>query len=97
MPAWTVIIIIFREFAVTGLRLLAVEGGQIIAAGMSGKIKTASSIFAICLMLTPLHSNILFASVSLDDVCIAVMVITTAWSGIEYFVQNRSALGFGVK
>lgn len=92
MPVWAVLLIVAREFAVTGLRLIAVEGGKVIAAGLSGKIKTAASIFAIALMLTPLHDQILFASVTVDAVCIAVMVLTTLWSGADYFIQNARLL-----
>jgi CDP-diacylglycerol--glycerol-3-phosphate 3-phosphatidyltransferase len=88
MPSWCAMIIIAREFAVTGLRLVAVEYGRVIAAGLSGKIKTASSILAICLMLTPWHSAPLVAGVTLNDLCVAVMVLTTVWSGVEYFVRN---------
>jgi len=92
MPAWAAIIIVAREFAVTGLRLIAVEGGRVIAAAWSGKVKTASSIVAICVMLTPLHSLVLFGTVTLDTVCVAVMLITTVWSGAEYFIKNADAL-----
>lgn len=92
MPAWAAMIIITREFAVTGLRLVAVENGLVIAAGFSGKVKTFTSIIAICFMLTPLHDNVLFWGVTLDDVCVWLMVITTVWSGLEYFVKNGKML-----
>lgn len=88
MPAWAALVVITREFAVTGLRLIAVEKGIVIAAGWSGKVKTASSLVCICLMLLPLHSNVLFAGITVDALCIAVIVITTLWSGIEYFAGN---------
>ncbi|MGI5937060.1 MAG: CDP-alcohol phosphatidyltransferase family protein, partial [Oscillospiraceae bacterium] len=71
-----------------GLRRVAVEYGRVIAAGMSGKIKTASSILAICLMLTPWHSAPIIGAVTINTLCVAVMVLTTVWSGMEYFVQN---------
>lgn len=95
MAAWAAMIIITREFAVTGLRLIAVEGGVVIAAGMSGKIKTATSILAICLMLTPWHDMILVAGVSVDTVCVLLMLLTTVWSGVEYFYKNRALMKVG--
>ncbi|HHU22862.1 MAG TPA: CDP-diacylglycerol--glycerol-3-phosphate 3-phosphatidyltransferase [Clostridiales bacterium] len=88
MPSWCAMIIITREFAVTGLRLVAVEYGRVIAAAMSGKIKTAASILAICLMLTPWQSTVLVAGITINTLCVAVMVLTTVWSGVEYFVKN---------
>lgn len=87
MPSWAAMIIIAREFAVTGLRLVAASAGVVLAAGWSGKIKTASSMVAICLMITPLHSWGI-GGITIDTVGIFVMVATTLWSGIEYFVKN---------
>lgn len=91
-PGWAALIIIAREFAVTALRLIAVDNGVVIAAGYSGKIKTACSLVGICVMLTPLHGKILFADISVDNICVAVMVVLTIWSGAEYFIKNRSVL-----
>lgn len=82
MPAWALLLVIAREFSVTGLRLVAVDQGRVIAAGWSGKVKTASSMVAICLMLLPIPAL-------LSDVCVWVIVLTTLYSGIEYFVVNR--------
>ena len=53
MPAWAVAIVIFREFAVSGMRLVAVEGGRVIAADWSGKVKTASTMVCLILMFLP--------------------------------------------
>lgn len=92
MPSWAAMIIIAREFAVTGLRLVAVGEGKIIAAAMSGKIKTAVSIVAICIMLTPLH--IKSAITIIDTVCYTIMTVVTLWSGAEYFIKNRKILNF---
>lgn len=94
MPVWAAMLIITREFAVTALRLVAVEGGLVIAAGTSGKIKTVVSVVAISVMLTPLHSRILTAGITVDNLCVALMVITTLWSGCEYFYKNRALLDY---
>ena len=50
-PAWALMIVLTREFAVTGLRLVAVGKGTVIAAGWSGKVKTASTMIGLCLMM----------------------------------------------
>ena len=50
-PAWALMIVLFREFAVTGLRLIAVGNGRVIAAAYSGKMKTAITMAGLCLML----------------------------------------------
>ena len=82
MPAWAVIVVIFREFAVSGMRLVAVEQGRVIAAGWSGKVKTASTMVCLCLMHLPLPT-------ALNWACVAVIVVTTLYSGVEYFIKNR--------
>ena len=80
--------IVAREFAVTGLRLVAASDGTVIAAGMSGKVKTFSSLVCLCLMMTPLHSLTLIPpAFTLDTLCVIVMLVTTVWSGAEYFVK----------
>ena len=87
MPAWAVLIVIVREFAVTALRLVAVDGGRVIAAGWSGKIKTASTMVCICIMLVQISSV-------LNTICVAVILITTVYSGVEYFVKNKDVINF---
>lgn len=85
--SWIVIIIISREFAVTGLRLLLAGEGEVVAANMLGKIKTWTQIIAISALL--LH-NIIFQSISFrfDTVALWVALIFTIWSGWDYFVKN---------
>lgn len=86
MPAWAVMIVLTREFAVTGLRLVAVESGRVIAAGWLGKIKTASTMVGLCVML-------LFTGYrALDWLVTVVIVVTTLVSGIEYFMKNWDVL-----
>lgn len=93
MPSWAAMIILTREFAVTGLRLVAASNGVVIAAAKSGKIKTFSSIVAICVMLTPLNEISLgFGGFTINDICILIMLVTTVWSGTEYFIKNGKAL-----
>ncbi|RDU38614.1 CDP-diacylglycerol--glycerol-3-phosphate 3-phosphatidyltransferase [Neobacillus piezotolerans] len=86
-PSWIVILIISREFAVTGLRLLLVEGGEVVAANMLGKIKTWAQIIAVSSLL--LH-NIIFEMISIpfDDIALWVALIFTMWSGWDYFAKN---------
>lgn len=85
--SWIVIVIISREFAVTGLRLLLVEGGEVVAANNLGKIKTWAQIIAISALL--LH-NIIFEMIGFpfDDVALWVALIFTIWSGWDYFSKN---------
>lgn len=92
MSAWAAMIIIAREFAVTGLRLVAAAEGKVIAAGMSGKIKTVVSIVGICLMLTPVHDYELIKGFTVDNFAVASMVITTVWSGVDYFRGSSKIL-----
>ncbi len=82
IPGWVVAIVLFREFAVSGLRLIAVEQQRVIAAAWSGKIKTAVTMTALCLM-TVLKAG------PVDRICSALILITTVYSGIEYFVKNK--------
>lgn len=86
VPGWALMIVLTREFAVTGLRLIAVAKGIVIAAGWSGKVKTASSMVGLCvLMAFPSCSHISWT-------VITVIVVTTVYSGIEYFIKNWKCL-----
>ena len=86
MPGWALMTILTREFAVTGLRLVAVGKGKVIAAGWSGKVKTASTMVGLCVLMA-------FPTISWLAMAVnAVIVITTIYSGVEYFVQNWNCL-----
>ena len=85
MPGWALLIVILREFAVSGLRMVASDQGRVIAAGWSGKVKTASTMVCIVIMFLPIPAPLNWA-------CIAVIVGTTIWSGVEYFVKNKDCL-----
>ncbi|GGC91280.1 MULTISPECIES: CDP-diacylglycerol--glycerol-3-phosphate 3-phosphatidyltransferase [Enterococcus] len=86
-PAWVVAIIVCRELAVTGLRLLLVEGGEVMAAAWPGKIKTATQMVAIILLLI---NNIPFTAIGLpvDLIMLYICLIFTIYSGVDYFVKN---------
>ncbi|WP_167628567.1 CDP-diacylglycerol--glycerol-3-phosphate 3-phosphatidyltransferase [Listeria valentina] len=87
-PAWVIILIISRELAVTGLRLLLVEGGEVLAAGQLGKIKTFTQMIAIPLLLL---NNFPFAwtGIRVDLIFLYVCAFFAVWSGIDYFYKNR--------
>ena len=86
MPAWALMIVLTREFAVTGLRLVAVGKGKVIAAGWSGKVKTASTMIGLCVLMAFPTVGWLATAVN------AVIVVTTVYSGVEYFIQNWNCL-----
>ncbi|MBP1913589.1 CDP-diacylglycerol--glycerol-3-phosphate 3-phosphatidyltransferase [Lederbergia galactosidilyticus] len=90
-PSWIVIIIISREFAVTGLRLVLAGSGEVVAANMLGKIKTWTQIIAISALLL---NNIFFEAIGIPFALIALWIAMffTIWSGYEYFHKNRKAL-----
>ena len=90
MPGWIVAVVLFREFAVSGLRLIAVEQGRVIAAAKSGKIKTAATMVCLCLMLySPAPGIGDSAPDVIAQISTTVILLTTVWSGIEYFYKNR--------
>ena len=85
-PAWALMIVLTREFAVSGLRMVAGPKGKVIAAGKSGKFKTASSMIGLCVWMG------FPASVLLGTVVTWMIVLTTVYSGVEYFIQNWNCL-----
>lgn len=87
MPAWVVMIVLAREFAVSGLRMVAAKEGTVLAAGFSGKVKTFSTMVGLCAMMV-------LPFVWLDWAVIVIIAVTTLYSGIEYFVQNWKVFNF---
>ncbi len=85
-PAWALMIVLTREFAVTGLRLVAAPKGNVIAAGWSGKVKTASTMIALCVWMAFPGFPILSWIIS------GVIVLPTVYSGVEYFIRNWKCL-----
>src|SRR5690625_1802387 len=89
--AWIVIVIISREFAVTGLRLVAAGEGIVLAASSMGKLKTVSQIGAIALLLFHNFPFVLF-NVPVDTIVLYIALILTTWSGIDYFIKNSHVM-----
>lgn len=89
--SWIVIIIISREFAVTGLRLVMAGGGEVVAAQQLGKIKTATQLVAISFLLL---NNIFFEAINVPfgTIMLYIALFFTIWSGADYFYKNRRAL-----
>lgn len=85
-PAWALMIVLTREFAVTGLRLVAVGKGIVIAAGWSGKVKTACTMIGLIVMMA------LPGYTWLNWAIIVMIVVTTVYSGVKYFIQNWACL-----
>ncbi len=89
ISAWMVIIVLARELAVDGLRMVAALKGRVIAAGKLGKIKTVSQMAVISLAIV---GNWPFGPFPMKDILSYVMVAFTLWSGVDYFIKNRSVL-----
>ena len=85
MPGWALLVVIILEFGVSGLRMVAADKGRVIAAGWSGKVKTASTMVCIVLMLLPIAPLV-------NNICVAVIVLATIYSGVEYFMKNLDVL-----
>jgi len=86
MPGWALLVVLLREFAVSGLRMIASDKGRVIAAGWSGKVKTAATMVGLAVMLLPDVPPLV------DAVCVGVIVVTTLYSGVEYFWKNRDMI-----
>lgn len=89
VPAWVAAIIVCRELAVTGLRLIVVENdGQVIAAAMPGKIKTTTQMLAIIFLFL---NDVFFAAINvpIGEILLYICLFFTIYSGIEYFVNSR--------
>ncbi|MDT2739856.1 CDP-diacylglycerol--glycerol-3-phosphate 3-phosphatidyltransferase [Enterococcus canintestini] len=88
-PGWVVAIIVCRELAVTGLRLLLVEGGEVMAAAWPGKVKTATQMLAIIfLFLNNMPFNLI--GLPVDQILLYACLIFTIYSGVDYFAKNTA-------
>jgi len=106
LPAWIPIIVLFREFVVSGYRLIAVEkGGKVIAASFWGKLKTVTQMIAIILMFiningTNIFGNFVFGNLTgieliiniLTTVLMLASVVATVFSGWDYIKNGKDLL-----
>lgn len=105
VPAWAAMIIVAREFAVTGLRSIAAAEGIVIAASNWGKAKTVTQIVAIILALINLNYNHVSLGIikkyityphrflnMTTDAAMAVAIAITIISGVDYFVKNKDVV-----
>ena len=86
LDAWVAMVIIAREFAVTGLRMLAIEQGQVVSASVWGKLKTTTQV-AMVLALIWVDRPAAWV-----DILVYVTVAVTVLSGAEYFYRLRGVL-----
>lgn len=89
VPAWVAAIIVCRELAVTGLRLIIVENnGKVMAAAMPGKIKTMTQMFSIIFLFL---NNLFFAEFNLPigEILLYICLFFTVYSGVDYFYNAR--------
>ena len=86
LPAWAVIVLISREFYISGLRQLAVEQGQVLAASSSAKFKTTTQIVLIIYILMPIE---MFRFEWLVTVLLVITIIASVYSAVEYTVNSR--------
>lgn len=86
LAAWIVVIVLFREYAITGLRSVAASENIVIAAGIWGKVKTVCQMFALMLlMLKP--QIVALCGVDLGLLLMYVALILTVYSGVDYVVK----------
>ncbi|MDD2215149.1 MAG: CDP-diacylglycerol--glycerol-3-phosphate 3-phosphatidyltransferase [Eubacteriales bacterium] len=89
VAGWMVIVILAREFIITGLRAVAAGEGIVIAAGKSGKIKTVLQMLALSVILLQNWPFSLFTKQPIGIYILWIAVIMTIYSGIEYIIKNK--------
>ncbi|MDD6491852.1 MAG: CDP-diacylglycerol--glycerol-3-phosphate 3-phosphatidyltransferase [Firmicutes bacterium] len=87
IPAWMVIIIIAREFIISGFRLVASDNGVVIAASYWGKFKTTFQMVAVCLLIADIQAiNVV------TQIVLWIAVILTVVSLIDYLIKNKGVM-----
>ncbi len=91
IPGWMAIVILGREFAITGLRTVAASSGVVIAAGWTGKIKTVLQMIAVVLILLR-NWPFVYLDIPMDQIVLWAAVVMTIVSGAEYIIKNRHVI-----
>lgn len=89
IPAWMVIIIIAREFIISGFRTIAADNGVVIAASYWGKFKTVFQMIAVCLLIANIDNNIVYI---FTQIILWIAIILTAVSLVDYLIKNKAVL-----
>lgn len=104
LPSWLCILVLFRELAIDGLRLVAAQQGQVIAAGPLGKLKTTLQMAMLVYVLAalnrfvPTDQTVLLTVMDVIKwILIALSALLTLVSGIDYFIRNRQVFADGMK
>ncbi len=95
IPSWIVIVIIAREFIISGFRLVAADNGIVIAAGIWGKMKTAEQMVMLCILIADFGRVFPAAADGIsifENVLIYIALILTIVSLIDYLVHNKGVL-----
>ena len=97
-PVWAALLVIVREFLISGVRMVAGVKGHVIAAGFLGKMKTLVTMIVLPFMFLPLaqpfnqHINWELISPWFNGVCVTLIVILTLISGMDYIIKNKAFL-----
>ena len=91
MPSWMVIILLSREFIISGFRLVAVDTGIVLAAGWSGKFKTATQMVMCCFLIVHLGDKF-FAIKVVEQVLMYTSLVLSVYSMMEYLIKNRKVI-----
>ncbi len=95
VPVWAIVLVVAREFLVSGLRMIVASSGTVIAAGTLGKWKTATTMLSLCgyMLLLALPASPVVATIKFGlDLVFYLAMILTAWSGIDYFIKSKDYL-----
>lgn len=98
MPAWVCILMLAREFLISGFRLVAAETGKVIAAGKLGKLKTIFQMVSTIalLLLVPVNGSAAILNdfgIIVSNILMYIALVLTIVSGVDYILRNRECIG----